>query len=177
MIRHPEFMERVERLRQIERGVRKAKRDPLANFFVEPSLDEFDNLQKLNFELLMQLAYNCELKYIYFARSEICGCEGKRVPSTVDHDNWCGSGRPVPWYITDVIGVSSCGNSDQHQINELEIAISPDKYGSWNVIERRKLTREEEHFLKFNKVTSRDGNNDRYAYEIFEPRKFLGIDK
>jgi len=103
-------------------------------------------MREENLKSLFSLAKHCTVRYIFLGKGEICGCEDKR------HNGW-----PAIWYITDKLGFSSCGNTDQHQTSDFAGLYFPTvAYGAWDLEESRRLSEDEFVKKKFNRVVTRD---------------------
>lgn len=78
------------------------------------------------------------IRYIHISKNEICGCEN------IKYNNW-----PAVWHICSTLGISSCGNGDQHQYDPGKWF--PDNmFGGYDLQENRRLTDNEIKLLKFN---------------------------
>jgi hypothetical protein len=119
-------------------------KDELKEFAANGYREELAQIQTENFEILLDTVQSLGLTYLHVGERELCGCEG-----ICDPKPW-----PAIWRIAEIIGVErSCGNSDQTQISNSHIYFGKERVGAWHVIERRRLTKEEEKDKKFNKVT------------------------
>jgi hypothetical protein len=121
-----------------------SKTDELKEFAANGYREELAQIQAENFEILLDTVQSLGLTYLYVGERELCGCEGICDPTP-----W-----PAIWRVAELIGAEpSCGNSDQTQMSYSHIYFGKERVGAWHVIERRRLTKEEEQGKKFNKVT------------------------
>lgn len=145
-IEKPEYIFKILRDRQFK------KEDKLTDFFLQGSRDELDKIQAANFELLLDACAELGLTYIFLGHNEICGCERIIKP-----EPW-----PAIWLLRDMLGIEHrCGNTDQIQVTGAHKYFGLSREGAWHVIERRRLTDEEEKGKPFFKVVT-----GRKGYEV-----------
>lgn len=126
--------------------LKKYRGDPLKLFVAQADADRLEEIRKINLNNLFEEAKRLNVRYIHISYSELCGCEYKKGT-----DDW-----PAMWQIAKKLGFkSSCGNGDQYQLLNGDIAFPEDSYGGWDLVEERKLTEEEVKNLNFYFVTSR----------------------
>lgn len=143
------MMIEIEEIKRIEAIHEKGKRDRLVAFLLngEPGLLEIERIRERNLALLFEEARKFKVRYLYVGKGEICGCEGKSQPGDV----W-----PAMWAIAKNIGfAASCGNSDQYQCQESQIAFPSESYGGWDLKTKTKLSDEETEKKKFARVVTR----------------------
>jgi hypothetical protein len=142
-------IEKPESIVKLLKARQNRKEDKLTDFCLEGSKDELAEIQAANFELLLDACTEVGLTYVFVGHNEICGCE--RI---VGPHPW-----PAIWRVRDILGIERCGgNTDQIQVNGAHIYFGLNRTGAWHVIERRRLTEEEEAGKEFFKVvTGRKG--------------------
>ena len=138
---------KAERAKAIVEALKTAtsRKDALTQFVVNGYKDELAEIQAENFEILLDAAKIVGLTYMFLGERELCGCERILNPAP-----W-----PAIWLIPEMIGVYRCGgNSDQTQVSDAYIYFGRERVGAWHIIERRRLTSEEEESKKFYKVVT-----------------------
>ena len=134
----------------------RAKTDKLAKFVAQGYIVDLLEIQKTNFDNLMTLCDEYNIRYIAITQYEMCGCEGIMTKERFT--------RCAVWTVSEKLGISGgCGNSDQHQLKSGPWF--PEQcYGEWNVPERRKLFQHESDKLVFKYVCrGQFGERDIFA--------------
>lgn len=133
------------KINQIVSLIKRAKTDKLAEFFAYAYATELRAMQEANFQNVVTICKEYNVRYIHLGFTELAGCEAR-----TDENRW-----PAMWKIAKRLDISCCGNSDQAQI-EMGPWFPHEAQNYWDLQEMRILTPKEVSELNFKNVCEKN---------------------
>lgn len=129
--------------------INRASKHEVAQFLVQHEIEILEQMREKNLRDLLAIAKSHGVKYIYIGKYEIAGNERVRAGNRFNSP-------PAMWEIAKEMGFpGSCGNSDQYQCLNAEIAFPEDAFFAWDLEMNCKIPDEVAKNMNFYLVVER----------------------